>query len=276
MQIRVALGAFLGVGACVAAASCHHEGETDAVDSTEEALRRIDVAGNDPLIADPPPPKPDAGRPPRRPPLSGGTLSTEIAPAPTTYCGETRFELRRSTRSCESLPGVFLQNGVSYVPGTNGRFRVERMLAQTAAPPALQEKTCAYIWEPISCSAPDQAKLLVEPTSEKLFARAPGCQYLPNQACDNLIIRIDGGIPNGSGVCEVCGFSSDGQLWTVLPNEWQNPLVNPSSTISYWVNGQRFQQPIQSFAAPYAVPSTGDQSVRLYSGNRAPSTPPTP
>src|SRR5262249_36838431 len=144
------------------------------------------------------------------------------------------FDLRRAKRKCENLPGAFKVNGVTYIPGQNGRFKVSRPLAGTAAPAAMKQKMCSYTWEPATCLAmPDTAKLRLLEGREQLVPRRPGCERLGPAGCmiETPPPKIDGGIPTGLGRCEICGFAANNHLWAVLPTTWDS--------FSYVVNGQR-------------------------------------
>jgi len=170
------------------------------------------------VVVDPPPPPPPKG-PKHVLPLHGGVL----APPNAVCAGKQRFDLRRQTRSCEDLPGAYLQGGATLVPGTGGHFRVGRLLAGTSAPAVLQAKACSYTWEPDSCAEPDKSKLLVE-TAENLVERSPSCLTNP-AACGPATAapsppRFPSVIPNGTGRCDVCGFGTGRSLWVVLPQYW--------------------------------------------------------
>lgn len=252
--------------------ACAPSSEEDA-ESSEAALARRGVD-----IDPPPPPKRDAGpKPPVKPPLGTiGTIGTvgviDVMPAPSTYCGTVRYDLRRVTRTCEDLPGAFVDaDGSTYVPGTGGRFKVERSLAgDPSAPASFVSKTCAYIWESASCAEnpnPDLAKLLVEEPTEQIVPRAPGCQFTPN-GCDVKVpppVVKDGGIPTGIGRCEVCGFASQSQLWAVIPDGW--------TSFSYITNGERQFVQLNSSQSYYSAPlpsSVAPQDVTIYKYNSAP------
>jgi hypothetical protein len=155
------------------------------------------------------------------PPVHGGNVGV-YDPGPCS--GKVRFDLRRATRSCEDLPGAYVEGGVTFVPGNGGRFRVGRLLAGTAAPAALQDKACSFTWEPTSCAPPDKAKLLLvpEPGGERLQERTSAC--LNDPAACKVVATFPGNhtparffIPNGPGRCEVCGYASNRSLFVVLP-----------------------------------------------------------
>jgi hypothetical protein len=198
--------------------ACASSSDAEEADESTDALRRQDVDPSPPI----PKPKPDAGKSdatiikPPIAPLNPGVLAP-VEP----WCGETRFDLRRVTRLCEELPGAFVENGVTYVPGTNGRFKVERTLATTSAPEAAKAKTCSFIWQPKQCGAvPDTDKLLIESPKEQIVPRLPGCQYLPPTTSGCYFVapppHVDGSIPTGLGRCEVCGFAANDHMWAVL------------------------------------------------------------
>lgn len=183
-------------------------------------------------------------------------------------CDVTRFDLRRVTRVCEDLPGAYVENGVTYVPGEGGRFEVRRTLAGTTAPPSLQEKTCTYTWQPQSCELPDTDKLLVEEPTEQLVPRRPGCERLGPAGCmiKTPPPRVDAGvIPTGLGRCEVCGFAADNHLWAVLPTDW--------TAFSYWAGGERHYVELASPQDLYMVElgsSVAPQNVTLWKSDGAP------
>jgi hypothetical protein len=150
-----------------------------------------------------------------------GVLSSEIPPP----CSpDERFDLRRKTRTCEDLPNAYVENGVTFVPGNGGRFRVGRLLTGTTAPPSLQNRACIYTWENAgSCAAPDKAKLLVEAT-EDLSARPSICVTNPAACVINNTLPATHpphAVPNGPGRCEVCGLATNRSLWVVLPPQWR-------------------------------------------------------
>jgi hypothetical protein len=204
-----------------AAACSSAPDDSDAYESSEDGLSRRGVE-SDPPVKTQPPPKPP--KPPVKPPVvkPGAGVLDPVSPGGIT-CTATRHDLRRKSRTCEALPGAVVIGGVTYVPGTSGRFRVERLLAGTTAPEALLEKACIYTWEPDQCSAPDTSKLLVEP-DEDLVVRSDACSAGTN-SCGVVTAppttKPPGVIPNGTGRCEVCGFAANRGMWVVLPAQWR-------------------------------------------------------
>lgn len=239
------------VGACAS-----NDAATDGpVGETQEALARqlVDRDGTLGSRPPPPPPKPDAG-------VDAGGKWIKVVDVASgavlaTSCEKKRFDLRRKTRACEDLPGAYVENGVTFVPGAGGRFRVGRLLAGTTAPAALQAKACSFTWEPASCGAPDTAKLLVT-TNEKLSPRPDACLSRPG-ACGVVATlpstRFPSVIPNGPGRCEVCGFATQRSMWVVLPPEWNG--------FSYQLAGEMTQRFV--FLEPSATPSDEPSVVEV-------------
>lgn len=160
-----------------------------------------------------------------KPPLVGGIGGGMVAdPNPPACSSQARFDLRRKTRSCEDLPGAYVEGGVTFVPGTGGRYRVGRLLAGTAAPESIQAKACSYTWEPSTCVAPpDTAKLLVEPEpNERLHERPSTCLTNPASCASVKVpettrVPVSWFIPTGPGRCDVCGYAKDRSIFVVLP-----------------------------------------------------------
>jgi len=235
--------------------ACAAPSDPDDAELSSDALRR---QGQDP----PPPPTPK--KPPKPPiaPVSPGVLEP-VGP----YCGPTRIDVRRVTRTCEELPTTFVENGTTYVPGTNGRFRIERTLAATSAPEEAKSKTCTFTWEPSTCGAlPDTDKLLIQ-LPEQLVPRSPGCELMP-QGCAIIAVPPPvkpGSIPTGLGRCEVCGFAANDHMWAVLPPNW--------TSFSYVVGTERRFIQLNASTAVYDVSlasSVNAQSLPLYKGDSAP------
>lgn len=266
-RLAVLIGSLFGL---TLVAACLAPGADDGAESSADELRRRGV--------EVPAPRParDAGAPDTgtRRPILVGPIATVVAPS-TQWCGTTRFDLRRLTRTCEDLPGAVVEAGVTYVPGASGRFAVERPLAGTSAPASLQDKTCAFTWEPVGCAPPDTSVLLVEEPAdggarEQLVPRAPGCHYLPG-GCNISTPppKVDGGNPTGLGRCEVCGFAANDHLWAVLPADWKS--------FSYWAGDQRrfvqLSAPQDFYEADLGT-SVQAQDVTLYKYDSAPETRP--
>jgi hypothetical protein len=241
--------------------ACASSNGDDDADESSDALRRRDVEPSPPV----PKPKPDSGIKPPIAPIGPGVLAP-----PEPWCGETRFDLRRVTRTCEELPHAFVENGTTYIPGTNGRFKVERTLAGTSAPEEAKSKTCSYVWQPAKCGAlPDTDKLLIESPKEQIVPRLPGCQYLPPTTPGCYFVaplpQMDGSIPTGLGRCEVCGFAANDHMWAILPSEW--------TSFSYWAAGQRRFVQLSSSQDVYdtGLPSSvSAQDVPIYPKDTAP------
>ena len=258
-------------------AACSSESTSDPASeetaSTSEALARRGIAtspsAGGSVIVDP---GPGTGVPPkRRPgvfvPAGGGVL------APPECVGTPqRFDLRRISRSCEDLPGAYVQNGATLVPGNGGHFRVARLLEGTSAPDALKAKACIFTWEPDACAAPDKAKLLVEPT-EHLDERPATCVTNPGSCgikpAATAPYRIPHVIPNGSGRCEVCGFASNRSMWVVLPQYWRGfkfQLANQSVTQYVYIDppASAVQSTDETTAVEVTLPDdVADQDVKL-------------
>jgi hypothetical protein len=216
------------------------DSQSDSEDtaSTSEALARRGIAtspgaGGDLVIVDP---APDAGVPPKGPKALFPGIGDSVLAPPTCIGTKVRFDLRRTTRACEDLPGAYLENGVTLVHASGGHFRVGRLLDGTSAPDALKSRACIYTWEPDACAGPDKAALLVEAT-EDLQLRSPDC--ITNPASCGIKpatpspFRVPHVIPNGPGRCEVCGYATNRSLWAVLPQNWSGfsyRLANESTT----------------------------------------------
>jgi hypothetical protein len=264
MRRPLVLFAFAAFGLALAAA-CAPAADLDDVEVGSDALtRRLGAMA---------PPAPKTGGGGVRPPIVAPPLATAVDPGPASpsWCGETRFDLRRVSRTCEDLPGAYLEGGKTFVPGNGGRFEVERTLAGTEAPPHFQARTCTYTWRPSSCAAPDTTKLLVEEPTEQLVPRAPGCEYLPGGcSVKSPPPSVDGGIiPTGLGRCEVCGFATGNHLWAILPADY--------SMFSYWAGNQRRVVQLSASQEIYEMDlgvSVPDQNVTLYKFDSAPLTQP--
>lgn len=235
----------------LSACSSAPDASSEDTASTSEALaiRGVDTAPPTKGTRPPPPlPPPDAGTPDPGPhhPLGGivrGGKADVLAQGDVCY-PKTRFDLRRKTRSCEDLPGAYVQGGVTFVPGSGGKYRVGRLLAGTAAPAVLQARACIYTWEPDSCAAPDSSKLLLEST-EKVAERPSTC--LTNPASCGITVTPPAthpphSIPNGPGRCDVCGFGTNRTLWVVLPPTWSN--------FSYQLQGEQTNHYVFMSEAP--------------------------
>ena len=235
--------------------ACGASPDADDAELSSDALRRRDV--------EPPPPPPK--KPPKKPPIAVSPVDVLAPPEP--WCGTTRIDLRRVNRTCEDLPGAFIENGTTYVAGESGRFKVERTLAATSAPDDAKEKTCTFTWEPATCGAPPAtAKLLIE-LPEQLVPRSPGCEYMP-MGCGIIAVPPEatpGSIPTGLGRCEVCGFAANDHMWAVLPSNW--------SSFSYVVGSERRFVQLNASTPVYEMNlagSVGAQSFPLYKGDSAP------
>jgi hypothetical protein len=242
------------LSACSSAEPTDEGGEGTASSSEALARRGVDTAptGGGRIIVDP---APDAGVPPKGPKTPLNPRVGDLVLAPACIGTQVRYDLRRQTRSCEDLPGAYVDNGATLVPGTGGHFRVGRVFEGTSAPEALKAKACIYTWEPDACAAPDTAKLLVEPT-EDLLERTNECITNPASCgikpASPSPFRVPHSIPNGPGRCEVCGFAANTSLWAVLPQNW--------SGISYRLAGQSTPTYVYN-DRPAAFVATTDESV---------------
>lgn len=212
------------LSACASADAGASGSDSDARDtaSTSEALARrgtgADAPSGNRVVVDPPPPPPSPTS--RFPQLA----ATPGVLAPICTAAARRFDLRRKTRTCEDLPGAYVADGATLVPGDGGHYRVGRLLAGTSAPAVIQAKACIYTWEPDSCAAPDTAKLLLE-TGEAPTERPASCISDPASCGPSVVpaspFRVPRVIPNGPGRCEVCGFATNQTMWVVLPDGWR-------------------------------------------------------
>lgn len=220
--MRTLLAASILASSAVLLAACASPvPDAEETDETSEALaaRGSDVTargGGGRVIVDP---VPDAGvKPPKQ---LGPLLGSGVLASPTCIGTQVRFDIRRKTRSCEDLPGAYVDGtGAVLVPGTGGHFRVGRLLDGTTVPEAFKAKACMYTWEPDACAGPDTAKLLVEP-SEDLDERPASCISNPASCTIKPVspepFRVPHVIPNGPGRCEVCGFATNRSVYAILP-----------------------------------------------------------
>jgi hypothetical protein len=191
-------------------------------------------AGGDHVIVDP---APDPGvKPPKQ---LGVHFGGGVLAPPTCIGTQVRFDIRRKTRSCEDLPGAYVDGtGAVLVPGTGGHFRVGRLLASTSVPETFKEKACMYTWEPDACAGPDKPKLLVEP-GENLDERPASCISNPESCAIKPAtpepFRIPHVIPNGPGRCEVCGFATNRSFFAILPTNMSFSFRLANETTSRFV-----------------------------------------
>jgi hypothetical protein len=196
--------------------------------SSADGLARVGIEPAPPPVKRPPPPKPPIYDPP----------VTVLDPG-STVCSPVRFDVRRAVRSCEDLPGAVVENGVTFVPGTGGRFRVERILAGTTVPASIQAKTCSYTWEPQGCADVDKPKLLLAP-NETLLQRPAKC-LTPGKCGMKATLwsrKFPGRIPNGIGRCPTCGITSNNHLYAVLPEDgvFRYQITDfGGTTTMYWI-----------------------------------------
>ncbi|MDB4935720.1 MAG: hypothetical protein JWP87_2692 [Labilithrix sp.] len=248
--------------------------ESEDTRSTSEALARrgVDTAprGGGLIIVDP---VPDAGGPKGS---SGGLVwngGAVFAP-PTCIGTQVRYDVRRKSRTCEDLPGAYVDaNGATLVPGTGGRFRVGRLLEGTSAPDVFKAKACIYTWEPDACAGPDKGKLLIE-AEEDLQERSSDCITNPASCgikpASPSPYRVPHVIPNGPGRCEVCGFATNRSLWAVLPQNWSGFSYKlASDTTSHYVYNDRpaslVQSTDQSIGVEITLPAdVADQDVEIF------------
>jgi len=215
------------LSACASADSTAAADGTDDANDTSSTSQALALRGTtttatttNQVVVDPPPPSPP---PTYLPPHGLVTTGGLLAPLCSTPAPTRRFDLRRKTRSCEDLPGAYVVDNTTFIPGNGGHYRVGRLLDGTGAPPVIQAKACIYTWEPDNCAAPDTSKLLLEP-DEALTERPAICISNPASCAPTVVptspFRVPHVIPNGPGRCEVCGFATNNSLWVVLPDGW--------------------------------------------------------